>query len=394
MKVLQINCVYKYGSTGKIVSDIHNALCNKGIESVVCYGRGTKSDEPNIYKVSTEFGGKIHSVLSRLFGVDFGFSPFATSKTIKIIKKEQPDVVHLHCLNGHFINVYRLVEFLKKSGINTVLTLHAEMMHTAGCEHATECEKWKTECNKCPKIRGYFSSVFRDDAKYCFRRMKNAFKDFEKLTVVGVSEWLTARAEQSPIFNGCHFKTIHNGVDTDVFHYTESNFKEKLGVLKDDKLILHVTPNFSHPIKGGKYVSELIKRLPNYRFLIIGKGTEDVDFPQNVITKSFTTDKAELAEIYSSADVTLLTSVRETFSMVAAESLCCGAKVAGFKAGAPESVFKTGTLFCEYGDIDKLEQIVNEMISSDYNKEKLSVDNCKLYSNETMCSKYINTYLL
>ena len=178
MKVLQINCVYNFGSTGKIVYDIHTALKNKGIESVVCYGRGANVDEPNVYKVSTELGGKVHSVFSRLFGVDFGFSPLATAKTIRIIKKEQPDVVHLHCLNGHFINVYKLVEFLKKSGIKTVLTLHAEIMHTAGCEHAMDCEKWKTECSECPKIRGHISRFFRDDAKYCFNKMKKAFKKY------------------------------------------------------------------------------------------------------------------------------------------------------------------------------------------------------------------------
>ena len=91
MKVLQINCVYNFGSTGKIVFDIHTTLKNKGIESVVCYGRGVKVKEENVYKVSTELGGKIHSVFSRLFGVDFGFSPLETAKTIRLIKKEKPD---------------------------------------------------------------------------------------------------------------------------------------------------------------------------------------------------------------------------------------------------------------------------------------------------------------
>ena len=111
MKILQINCVYNSGSTGKIVFDICNELNAKEYESLVCYGRGKKVDESNVYKVSTELEAKIHSVLWRLFGVQFGFSPIATAKTINIIKKEKPDVVHLHCLNGNFINVYRLLNF-------------------------------------------------------------------------------------------------------------------------------------------------------------------------------------------------------------------------------------------------------------------------------------------
>ena len=71
MKVLQINCVYKRGSTGKIMYDIHNCLLEKGYESVVVYGRGAKTHDAGVYKSSTELEGKMHSVFSRLFGVDF-----------------------------------------------------------------------------------------------------------------------------------------------------------------------------------------------------------------------------------------------------------------------------------------------------------------------------------
>lgn len=392
MKVLQINCVYNFGSTGKIVYDIHNALKNKGIESVVCYGRGATVKEENVYKVSTELGGKIHSVFSRLFGVDFGFSPLATAKTIRIIKKEQPDVVHLHCLNGHFINVYKLVEFLKNSGIKTVLTLHAEIMHTAGCEHAMDCEKWKTGCYDCPKIRGHISRFFRDDAKRCFKKMKKAFEGFDNLTVVGVSEWLTDRAKQSPIFKDCHFTTVHNGVDTTVFKYTESNIRERLGIGADEKVILHVTPDFNHPIKGGKYVLELINKMSDYRFIIVGKGTENIEFPSNVITISFTKNKTELAELYSAADVTLLTSSRETFSMVAAESLCCGTKVAGFKAGGPESIFKENAEFCEHGDISELETILRKTAFGIFNKIETSRENCENYGKLSMVNGYFGLF--
>ena len=49
MKVLQVNVVYKNGSTGKITADIHTELLKNGIESVVCYGRGSKVDEPYVF---------------------------------------------------------------------------------------------------------------------------------------------------------------------------------------------------------------------------------------------------------------------------------------------------------------------------------------------------------
>ena len=50
MKVLQVNCVYGKGSTGKITQDIHKELCARGMESIVCYGRGERIREPGVYK--------------------------------------------------------------------------------------------------------------------------------------------------------------------------------------------------------------------------------------------------------------------------------------------------------------------------------------------------------
>ena len=113
MKVMQINCVYKTGSTGKIVYDIHTALKNKGITSVVCYGRGTKIYEENVYKTCGEVEGKLNNLISRITGLVYGGCFFATNRLIRVIKKEKPDVVHLHCINGFFVNIYRLVSFLK-----------------------------------------------------------------------------------------------------------------------------------------------------------------------------------------------------------------------------------------------------------------------------------------
>ena len=112
MKVMQINCVYNTGSTGKIVYDIHNSLKESGIESIICYGRGKKTDETGVYKTSSEFLAKFNNVKSRFTGIQYNGSFFATRKLINIIKKTKPDVGHLHCINGFFVNIYTLVKFL------------------------------------------------------------------------------------------------------------------------------------------------------------------------------------------------------------------------------------------------------------------------------------------
>ena len=153
MKVLQVNCVYRKGSTGKIVADLHEALLARGVESVVCYGRGETVREPHVHKVCGEWYAKWNHLRARITGVMYGGCFFSTNRLMGIIKREKPDVVHLQCINGYFVNIPRLIVWLKRRGIPTVLTLHAEFMFTANCGHALDCDRWKTGCGRCPRLR-------------------------------------------------------------------------------------------------------------------------------------------------------------------------------------------------------------------------------------------------
>lgn len=384
MKVLQINREYHTGSTGKIAEDIHSYLLSQEIDSIVCYGRGPIYKEKSVFKLSSEFEAKIHSVLSLLTGKDFGYSYFATSKLIKIIKREHPDVVHIHCLNGHFVNVYRLLNFLKKCGIKTVITLHAEIMHTAGCEHAMNCGKWKRECNNCIVIKGKLSRLFRDDSKHCFRLIKKCYEGFNNLNIVGVSDWLTERAKQSGVFpvNGVKFFTVNNG----------TNFVDHINIEKFERpVILHVTPNFTHPLKGGKYVIELAKRHPEWNFIVIGSEKTETQLPSNIQLIGKITDRQILSNYYASADVTLLTSKRETFSMVCLESLICGTPVVGFKAGGPESVFFGEYVsFVKYGNVKELSRALSKFIHKKPNIDVLKIK--AQFSKEKMAQSYLQIY--
>ena len=159
---MQINVVNREGSTGKIINDIHNGLLSAGIESIICYGRGKKSEVSGIYKVCGELYAKTNNLGSRITGLAYGGCDVSTKHLISIIQTEKPNVVHLHCLNGHFVNIYRLVERLNRHRLPTVLTLHAEFMHTANCSYAFDCEKWKTGCGNCPCLKEATQSLFFD----------------------------------------------------------------------------------------------------------------------------------------------------------------------------------------------------------------------------------------
>ncbi len=396
MKVMQVNCVYNTGSTGKIMYDVHTELIKSGIESVICYGRGAKTTDKNVYKTSGEKIAKFNNLKSRFTGKPYNGSFFATNRLFGIIKKEKPDVVHLHCINGYFVNIYRLVEFLKKNQIPTVVTHHAEFMFTGNCGHAYECENFKTGCGKCPNVKKAVGSYFFDFTKYNFNRMKKAFDGFEKLIATSVSPWLENRSLMSPIFKNIKHTTVMNGLDTNIFKPIEnaSNLKNELKIEENKQVIIYVTASFESPVKGGEYIIDLAKRLgDNYRIIVIGNREEHKDLPKNMILIGRVENQVELARYYSMADLCVITGKKETFSMPVAEAMCCGTPVVGFMAGGPESIaIEQYSSFVEYGDNEALEFAVRAMLRRKFVKKMLAQKAKELYSRENMCKNYIKIY--
>lgn len=398
MKVLQINCVYNAGSTGKIMMDLHRGLEDLGIESIQCYGRGVAVCQPGVYKTCGELYSKANNLLSRFSGLMYGGCFFSTNKLISIIKKEKPDVVHLHCINGYFVNIYRLITWLKKSRIKTVLTLHAEFMHTANCGYALDCDRWKTGCGKCPRRKEETKSLLFDGTAWSWKKMKRAFDGFDTLTAASVSPWIMGRAMQSPILKGKHHVVVLNGLDAGVFHPVEnSDLRERWGI-GEKKLVLHVTASFSlapEHIKGGCHVVEMASRMPEVMFAVVGNGAvEQSDLPDNMIFVGRAKTQQELAEWYSTADVTLLTSKKETFSMVTAESLCCGTPVVGFEAGGPETIaLPNWGHFVKWGDLDALECALEQRLQRPKELSAIAGQACRAYSAQTMLNRYFGLYM-
>lgn len=398
MKILQVNCVYRKGSTGKIVYDIHTELQRRGIDSVVCYGRGAKVTEPNVYKVCPEWYSKLNNLWSRITGVMYGGLRLSTRMLIKTIERESPDIVHLHCINGYFVNIYKIVSYLNHNHIKTVLSLHAEFMHTANCGHAFECEKWKTGCGHCPRYMQETKSLFFDGTHRSWQLMKRAFDGFwENLIVTSVSPWLMGRAKQSPILAEAKHVTVLNGLDTAVFHlYDKAECRKAFKFPADRKIVFHATASFStdkNSIKGGWYVCELARMMPEAMFVVAGPHADGISVPHNMMLLGRVADQTDLARLYAAADVTVLASKRETFSMVTAESLCCGTPVVGFEAGAPEEIaLQEYSQFVDYGDVAACKNALYDYMAKEWDRKRIECEAHKKYSREVMTREYIEVY--
>ena len=192
---------------------------------------------------------------------------------------------------------------------------------------------------------------------------------------------------------------VLNGVDTTVFYpHKNSGWREKLGIKKEEKILFYATASFrpyEDNLKGGKYILQLADMLREEKVkIVVAANFAQVDqLPENVIYIGRTKTQIELAELYSDADLSVITSKRETFSMPVAESLCCGTPIVGFEAGGPESIaMQDYSEFVKYGEVKVLAMVINKWLQETYDADKISKEASLLYSKETMTLNYLKLY--
>ncbi|WP_101694211.1 glycosyltransferase [Dorea phocaeensis] len=399
MKILQINCVYGSGSTGKITKDIHMNLLERQMDSYVCYGRGRKNEDNNVIKVSSDFGSRIRKVFSSIDGMPYYFTKWTNKKLEKIIRELQPDIVHLQCINGYFVDIYRLLKFLKVNNFKTILTLHAEFMYTGGCGYALDCEQWKLGCVRCSRLKGGLGVRGRDKVKKNYEMMKKSFRDFSQLVIVGVSDWISERAKNSNIMMNHNVITIHNGIDTTNIFYPRKTERivKKYGIPSNKKIVLSVVPNLTSDLKGGSLMMNLATYTneDDLYFIIVGAKEVEKNIPNNMLIVPYTESQDELAEIYSLADVFVLGSKMDNYPTVCLEANSCGTPVIGFDVGGvKETIFPNMGEVIPYGNDKLLKQTIVKWIDKKSTfSNKMLEEVRKRNSKERMTEEYLSLYL-
>lgn len=402
MKILISNWVYNWGSTGFILRDLKTGLIEHGWQVVTVCGVNKGEEDNSVFCISTPHEMTLYRKLVRLGWPKFSGSSMGTRRFIKIIEKERPDIVHLHLLHSGSVNLYELLHYLGKNHIKTVVTHHAELYYTGGCSYSYECMRFmKAECYSCPQKKWATGAYIFGRPHLLWKKMKYAFDSFssQDLYFTAVSPWVKQRMSLSPITNGFSCDVVMNGIDVSIFRprINNENIYGRLGI-NNAGYILHVTAMFDpldkENIKGGCYVIEMARRMPNVVFVVVAAGCRNCDdLPTNVYVWGKAKNQSELSELYSQAKVTLLTSKRETFSMICAESLCCGTPVVGFKAGGPESIaLSQYSTFVDNPNIGALQTALNDMLQKEINSIEIAKQAQSEYSLDSMTKGYISVY--
>lgn len=402
-KVVMINCSYKEYSTGLIIESIIKNLSEYyEFYSFAEFGDCRKFDFWHEFLITSHWSLWVHNKIAQISGLYFWLGFFPTLKLIRKLRKIKPEILHLHCPNMGTLQLPMLLKYIAKKQIPVIMTNHCEVFYTSGCWHSDECLAFVDGCGRCRqrKERGK-----PDLVKVEWRILRNCYWNLKKHTMVAVSPWQRERLDIAGLAQKAKRVTILNGVDTDVFKerkdVAQKEFCKSILQGTEQKythIILHVTASFSideHDLKGGRYIVNFAKKMRKVLFLIVGNSDirDTSILPGNVQLKGYTANQTELSRYYSMANITVLTSKKETFGMVCAESLCCGTPVVGFRNGGSDSIAdERYSSFVNYGEEAELIEEIKKWL--DYKKQHPAFGSMEreLYSMATMAEKYKEEY--
>jgi len=277
----------------------------------------------------------------------------------KILKKEKPDIVHVHTPVGISPSVFKAVKSL---GIPLVFTLHDYylMCPRIGLLHASGeiCTSPHPVC----KIYSKFNKKLVSDAPD---------------VVIAPSKFVMDMHVDNGLFNNSEKIFLPHGIESNMLNLAiDSHAKRnRIDLLYVGSLAKH---------KGVHILIEAFKQVPqkDMRLNIVGKGICEKELKKlanddsRIIFQGHVPDNV-LKTFYEQSDFLIVPSIwYETFGLVILESFSCGTPVISSKIGAYQELIidgYNGYLF-EPGDISELNKVLEKSLDNESVYNELCVN--------------------
>lgn len=416
MKVLHINTHESQGGAARAAYRIHEALLKEGVDSYfyalfpgddgkrTLYGKPKSKVGRGYWKIHKAIGQLYEQIVKRVVCVNQSVPislGVASTLNREFIREFNPDVIHLHWICGSFISIEDL-KWLAQYPL--VWTQHDTWAVTGGCHYNEECQKYKTECEKCH----LFKSVFCIDlAKILFNRKKNSYSN-ANIKVVGCSHWIADLARKSVVFSDKDVFCVQNTLNNEVFKPKDKlSVRKILGLPQEKKIVLFGAMNStSDKRKGFQYLLDaiqyLLKSRVSFDFELMVFGSKEPENPPDfgvpVHYMGRFSDDLSLSMIYSAADVMLVPSMYENFPNTGLESLNCGTPVAAFRIGGiPDQIdHKVNGYLAEPYDSEDLARGIAYILEDEERWQQMSraarkkAEEC--FNEERIAQEYIKVY--
>lgn len=383
MKVLYVNSVGDFGSTGNLVRELSTI---KDVEPLIVYGRKDVKNKENTYKLSNDIKTLYSMASIILFNDELLINKSNTKKLIDKIKEFKPDIIHLNNIHGYYLNYVELFEYLNSIDTKVVWTLHDCWALTGYCPYfdLIGCDKYKTECKNCPCNFKYPFSIFKQNITKHFYKKKELFTNNKNLTLVVPSNWSKDRVKESYLKN-IKTEVIYNGINIDEFGpVCEKN--------KNFSIIF--VANYWTEAKGQNQLEKIIREINNnIKVIIVGDIKASNYLKERCTLINRTENKKELVNLYSQSHLFINPTLEDVFGLVNVEALACGTPVIAYRTGGVPETFdkKTGIVVDRY-DYKAMANIINDQ----YKLYTFNADDCinkaKEFSIENMKNSYNKLY--
>jgi glycosyltransferase involved in cell wall biosynthesis len=393
------------GGAAKAAYRLHKALLVKNINSSMVVQKKI-SDNVFVYGPSSNIQRAfsiIRPLIERLIikliyrkknnGL-FSIGWIRSKKFVKQINALNPDIVHLHWVNGGMLRI----EDIKKINAPIIWSLQDMWPFTGGCHFDEDCEGYLKNCGNCKVLS---SKNEYDLSRLTFKRKEKAFKKTENLVINGVSKWIAECAEKSSLFKEKSVNNIPNLLDTNLFKPIKKEIaRQVFKVPAQKKVILFGASSIIDDRKGYKLLLNALSEFTdsNTIFVIAGQSEplEPIKLKIPVYYIPPQHDDASLALMYNCADVVLVPSIQENLSNMIIESLACGVPVVAFNIGGNADMIehkRNGYLANALDKNDMLSGIrwvINEdIIDLSDNSRKKVLEN---FSDSVVVRRYLDLY--
>ena len=381
MRVLIVNTSERTGGAAIAAYRLMHALNNNGAEArMLVRDRKTNASEvvniPPSWRLKAKFLWErgviwLNNGLSKqnLFQVDIAN---AGTDITRMDAFRQADVIHLHWVNQGFLSLKNL-ERIMASGKPIVITMHDQWYFTGICHYSGICEKYKSQCEKCPMLKGQKMDL----AKKVFDRKRTIYKD-RNITFVGCSRWMAHLARQSALTCGHTVTNVPNAIDTDVFTPMDKTAaRKKFNLPEDMRLLLFGAQRITDKRKGFRFLVEACEHIAMHHptlpghlgVVVLGGDAESVKeaLPLPVYTVNYLSNETDIARLYNAADLFVTPSLQDNLPNTIVEAMSCGVPCVGFNVGGiPEMInHKQDGYVADYCDSIDFAQGITWCLNSD-----------------------------
>ncbi|MCR8558562.1 glycosyltransferase [Mucilaginibacter sp. BJC16-A38] len=416
MKVTLINTADAGGGAPAACMRLLKALQLKQID-VKLQVQEKLTNEPRVDSIGSTSFGRLKAKFNFLFerlpfiwfkakdkSVRFAFSTAHAGTDIS----KRPDIVnadvlHLHWTNGGYLSINNLKQ-LQETGKPIVWTLHDMWAFTGGCHYSGDCDHFINECGNCWMLR----NPGEDDLSHSgWLRKSGMLKAAKNMVFVTCSHWLADVARTSSLLKNFRIETIPNPIDTSLFSAKDkAAARAKLKIDAKAKIILFGAANIMDRRKGITYLVDALNDLKNnyqevedIEIVIFGKNKSfDVSsLPFKVHEVGIISSQADIAELYSLADVYVSPAIEDNLPNTIMEALSCSTPVVAFNTGGiPDMVehlqngylaeFKSATDFAA-GIHYVLDSERGDFLSANARQKVLDT-----FTNEKVSEQYMAVY--